>query len=67
MDTNNNDVLSFNDTKQPSHWMLDYTGIEVCRWGEAPIDVYMTLPQGSLMKMFGVSLTWNDNFKEIEL
>lgn len=65
---NAGDTLSYNDTQQPPHWMLDYTGIELhSKTGESPIDVYITLPQGSLKRMFGVEMIWNDEVKEIEL
>lgn len=66
-ETNKEDVISYRDTKLPPHWMLDYTGIEVSKMGDAPIDVYLTLPSGAIKKMFGLDLTWNDNFKIIEL
>lgn len=67
--TNKTDVICFNDTKMPPHWIIDYsqTDIELPKWGHSPIDEYMTLPSGSLKKMFGIDLTWNDEFKEIEL
>lgn len=66
-EANREDVLCYNDTLQPPHWMLDYTGIEVGKTGIAPIDIYLTLPAGSIKRMFGVKLTWNDNFKIINL
>ena len=65
---NSGDTLSYEDTIQPPHWMLDYTGIVLhSKTGEVPIDVYLTLPHGSLKRMFGVEITWNDEIKEIEL
>lgn len=66
-ETNKKDVISYRDTKLPPHWMLDYTGIEVSKIGDFPIDVYLTLPSGAIKKIFGLDLTWNDNFKIIEL
>ena len=66
-ETNKDDVLSYNDTLQPPHWMLDYTGIEVGKTGHAPIGIYIILPTGSIKRMFGIELTWNDNFKTINL
>lgn len=66
-ETNKKDVISYRDTELPPHWILDYTGIEVPKTGDAPIDVYLTLPSGTIKKMFGLDLTWNDNFKIIEL
>ena len=51
----------------PPHWMLDYTGIEITKYGDAPIGIYMVLPKGSLKKMFNVDLTWEDDYKIIEL
>lgn len=66
-ETNKKDVISYRDTELPPHWMLDYTGIEVSKMGDFPIDVYLTLPSGAIKKMFGLDLTWNDNFKIIEL
>ena len=65
--TNEKDVLSFNDTQQPPHWMLDYTGVDVPRNGVNPIDTYLTLPSGSIKRMFGIDMTWDDEFKTIEL
>ena len=65
--TNKRDVLCYNDTRMPPHWMLDYTGIEVGKTGDNPIDLYLTLPPGSIKKMFGIELTWDDEFKTIEL
>lgn len=65
--TNRDDVFSFNDTKRPPHWKLDYTGIELTKFGDAPIDVYLTLPKGSIEKLFSISLTWDDEFKTVEL
>lgn len=61
------ETLSFNDTQQPPHWMLDYRGMHVPKCGVFPVDVYITLPSGSLNKMFGIELTWEDEFKTIEL
>lgn len=64
-DINKDGICSYEDTKKPPHWIIDYTdpiGIFY-----APIDVYITLPPGSLQKMFGVTLTWSDTFKEIDL
>ncbi|MBP5722176.1 MAG: hypothetical protein J6X18_01140 [Bacteroidales bacterium] len=66
-ETSKNDVLSWGDTKRPPHWMLDYSGIELVKTGDAPIDVYLTLPTGSLKRMFGIDMTWEDEFKTIEL
>ena len=66
-ETNKRDVLCYNDTQMPPHWMLDYTGIEIAKNGVAPIGVYMVLPKGSLKKMFNVDLTWEDDYKIIEL
>ena len=64
---NSGDTLSYNDTQQPPHWMLDYTKTPRRGIGEAPIDVYLTLPTGSLKRMFGVELTWKDESKTIDL
>ena len=66
-ETNKRDVFSFRDTKQPPHWMLDYSGIEVGKQGDTPIDRYLTLPEGSINKMFSISMTWEDEAKVIEL
>ena len=67
--TNETDVFCYNDTKQPPHWFIDYskTDIHISKWGHNPVDEYLTFPSGALKKMFGVDLTWNDEFKEIEL
>lgn len=66
-ETNRNDVFSFNDTKQPPHWIIDYDGFDVPKTGHVPIDVYLTLPEGSIGKLFGLEMTWKDDYKEIEL
>ena len=66
-ETNKRDVLSFFDTKLPPHWMLDYEGIEVPKTGDMPVNVYLTLPKNSLKTMFNVDMTWEDDYKEIEL
>lgn len=66
-ETNKEDVLSFSDTQRPPHWMLDYDGIEVPATGIAPIGIFMDLPHGSLKKMFGIVITWEDNIEEVEL
>lgn len=64
---NKNDVLSYQDTQQLPHWMLDYSGVDIGKRGDAPIDVYLTLPQGSLKRLFGVDITWDDDFQIVEL
>jgi hypothetical protein len=66
-DTNREDVFSYNDTKKPPHWILDYAGISLSKFGDAPIDKYFTLPSGAIEKMFGISLTWEDDSKVVEL
>ena len=66
-ETNKNDVMSFKDTKMPPHWILDYEGIEVGKTGDAPIDRYLTLPSGSIYRMFGLSFTWEDEAREIDI
>lgn len=65
--SNVEDVMSFKDTLQGPHWMLDYTGMNVPKGGDIPIDVYLTLPAGAIKRMFGVDMTWEDDFKIIEL
>ena len=55
-------------SKQLIKRYIDYdTGIEIAKNGVAPIGVYMVLPKGSLKKMFNVDLTWEDDYKIIEL
>lgn len=66
-ETNKKDVLCYNDTQQPPHWMLDYEGKEIAKSGDMPINVYLTLPKGSLKKMFGIEMSWEDEAKEIDL
>jgi len=66
-ETNKNDVLSYEDTQKPPHWMLDYTGVDVGKLGTAPIDVFLTIPKGSISKMFGIDMTWDDESKVIVL
>ena len=65
--TNRENVMCYNDTLQPPHWMVDYTGIDIPKCGHMPVDEYLTLPSGSLFRMFGENLTWKDEFKTIEL
>ena len=65
--TNIEDVLSFEDMKMGPHWMLDYTGMDIPKTGDIPIDKYLTLPEGSFKKMFNIDMTWKDNYKEIEI
>ena len=67
LETNKNDVLSYADTQQQPHWMLDYADKEVPKMGDIPINIYLTLPKGSIQKMFGVSMTWDDDFKTVDL
>lgn len=65
--TNRNDVMSYNDSIQPPHWMVDYSGIRIPKTGHMPVDEFLTLPSGSLFRMFGENLTWENEFKTIEL
>ena len=65
--TNKEDVMSYNDTIKPPHWMVDYSGIEIPKTGHVPIDEFLTLPSGSLFRMLGENLKWEDEFKIIEL
>lgn len=65
--TNKNDVISYDDTIKPPHWMVDYSGIEVPKTGYIPADEFLTLPGGSLHKIFGENLTWEDEYKIVEL
>ena len=64
---NKMDVLCFDDTKQPPHWMLDFTGMKVPKQGVFPVNVYLTLPTGSIKRMFGLDLTWEDEVATVEL
>lgn len=64
---NCNDVFSFNDTKLPPHWILDYDGIELDKFGDVPIDKYITLPRGSIEKMFDCVLDWESDYQVVEL
>lgn len=64
-DINKDDICSYEDTKKPPHWIINYTNPIGIFY--APIDVYLTLPPGSIKKMFGITLTWGDSFKEIDL
>lgn len=66
-ETNKSDTMSYNDLIQPPHWMLDYTGISLEKFGDIPVDTFLTLPEGALKKMFDIEMTWNDDFKEIEI
>ncbi len=64
---NKMDVLCFDDTNQPPHWMLDFTGMKVPKHGVFPVNVYLTLPTGSIKRMFGLDLTWEDEVATVEL
>lgn len=66
-ETNRADVFSFEDTQRPPHWTLDYAGISIPKIGDIPINKYLTLPSGSIKKMFGISLTWEDEAEVVEL
>lgn len=66
-ETNKEDVLAFNDTLQPPHWMIDFTGEKVPRTGVLPVDMFLTLPKGSLKSMFGVDMTWDDDYRVVTL
>ena len=66
-ETNRWDVISYQDTQQPPHWMIDYEGFDVPKIGHMPINIYLTLPKGSIKKMFNIDMTWEDNYKEVEL
>lgn len=64
--TNERDIFSYNDMKRPPHWMLDYAGIKIHKY-DVPIDRYLNLPEGSIRKIFGVDLSWENDCVEIEL
>ena len=68
-DTNREDVFSFKDTKQPPHWIVDYSKTDTIfgRYGHAPIDEFLTLPCDSIKKIFNLDITWEDEYKIIEL
>lgn len=66
-ETNNHDIMSYSDSIQPPHWMLDYTGIPIGKSGDFPVDKFLTLSKGALKKMFDIEMTWEDDFKEIEI
>ncbi len=68
-DTNKEDIFSFKDTKLPPHWIGDYkkANINPGKWGHYPIDEYLTLPEGSIKKMFNIDINWNDESKMIEI
>ena len=65
-ETNKGDVLSFKDTQQPPHWIMDYAGIELPKIGDIPIDKYLTVPAEAIYKMFGVIMTWATEAIEVE-
>lgn len=65
---NKADVFSFDDTQKPPHWIIDYTGQFIPKCGVTSIDEWLTLPSGSLAKMFSIKqLTWDDEPIVIEL
>ena len=68
-DTNREDVFSFKDTKQPPHWIVDYSKTDTIfgRYGHSPIDEFLTLPCDSIKKIFNLDITWEDEYKIIEL
>lgn len=61
------EVLSFDDTQKPPHWMPDYRGMHVPKNGVFPVDVFLTLPSGAIKKMFNIEMTWQDEIKTVEL
>lgn len=65
--TNEKDPLTYEDTQRPPHWMLDYTNIKIVGNYDVPIDRYLSLPAGSIEKMFGHIMTWEDEVKTVEL
>lgn len=65
-ETNRNDVFSFKDTQLPPHWIMDYSGIEIPKIGDIPIDKYLTVPAEAIYKMFGVIMTWATEAIEVE-
>jgi hypothetical protein len=66
-DHNQRDLICYNDVLQPPHWMPDYSGVKVGKFGLIPVGDFITLPSGSIKKLFGESLTWEDESKTIEL
>ena len=68
-DTNREDVISFKDTEQPPHWIVDYSKTDTIfgRYGHSPIDEFLTLPCDSIKKIFNLDITWEDEYKIIEL
>ena len=66
-ETNKDDVLCFKDTQLPPHWIMDYTGINIPKLGDIPIDKYLTVPAGAIQKMFGFIMTWDTEAIEVEV
>lgn len=68
-DTNREDVISFKDTEQPPHWIIDYSKTDIIfgRYGHAPINEFLTLPTDGIKKLLNIELTWEDGYKIIEI
>ena len=68
-DTNHEDVISFKDTEQPPHWIIDYSKTDIIfgRYGHAPINEFLTLPAEGIKNLLNIELTWEDEYKTIEL
>ena len=57
------------DTKQPPHWIVDSSKTDTIfgRYDHSPIDEFLTLPCDSIKKIFNLDITWEDEYKIIEL
>lgn len=68
-ETNKSDVMSYNDSIRPNHWIVDYksSGIDIPKTGHMPVDEYITIPRNIISKKFGVSITWDDEPFEVEI
>ena len=68
-DTNREDVFSVKDTEQPPHWIVDYSQTDTVfgRYGHMPVDEFLTLPTDGIKKLLNIELTWEDEYKIIEI
>ena len=68
-DTNHEDIISFKDTQQPPHWIVDYSQTDTIfgRYGHMPVDEFFTLPSEGIKKLLNIELTWDDECIIIEI
>ena len=68
-ETNKGDVMSYNDSIRPNHWIVDYksSGVNIPKTGHIPADEFITIPRIIISKLLGRDITWDDEPIEIEV